>query len=137
MKLVISTFIAGLLFGAGLTISQMVNPDKVVSFLDVAGNWDPSLAIVMASAFITTFIGYRFVLKRPAPFFEGKFKLPTREDIDMPLIGGAALFGIGWGLVGLCPGPALSSLSFAGLNSIIFLAAMLVAIISFRIIIRN
>ena len=134
MKVAFSTFIAGLLFGAGLTLSQMVNPDKVISFLDVAGNWDPSLGFVMASALTVTFVGYKFVLKKPAPFFDTKFRLPTRNDIDPPLILGAALFGIGWGLAGLCPGPALSSLSFAGVNSFIFVAAMLVSILAVRTI---
>jgi len=134
MKVAISTFVAGLIFGAGLTVSQMVNPDKVISFLDVAGNWDPSLGFVMASALIVTFVGYKFVLKKPSPFFESKFKLPTRKDIDPPLILGAALFGIGWGMAGLCPGPALSSLSFAGTNSFIFVAAMLVSIVAVRVI---
>ena len=136
MKLSISTFIAGLLFGAGLTISQMVNPSKVIAFLDIGGNWDPSLAFVMGGALVVTFIGYKFVLKKPAPLFEEKFRLPTRTDIDGRLIAGAALFGIGWGLAGLCPGPALASLSFAGVNSVIFVAAMLVAIAIFRVVKR-
>lgn len=136
MKISLSTFIAGLLFGAGLTVSQMVNPDKVISFLDIFGNWDPSLAFVMGGAMIVTFMGYKLVLKNAAPFFEEKFRLPTRKDIDSPLILGAALFGIGWGLAGLCPGPALASLSFAGYNGLIFVASMLVSIILFRVIRR-
>lgn len=132
MKLPLSTFIAGLLFGAGLTVSQMVNPDKVISFLDLAGDWDPSLAFVMGGALIVTFIGYKLILKNAAPFFEKKFRLPTRKDIDSPLIIGAALFGIGWGVAGLCPGPALANLSFAGYNGLIFVASMLVSIVLFR-----
>lgn len=133
MKLPLSTFIAGALFGAGLTVSQMVNPDKVISFLDITGSWDPSLAFVMGGALIVTFIGYKLILKNAAPFFEEKFRLPTRKDIDAPLIIGAALFGVGWGLAGLCPGPALASLSFAGYNGAIFVASMLVSIILFRL----
>lgn len=133
MKLPLSTFFAGLLFGAGLTVSQMVNPDKVISFLDIAGNWDPSLAFVMGGALIVTFIGYKLVLKNPAPFFEDKFRLPTRKDIDAPLIGGAALFGIGWGLAGLCPGPALASVSFAGPNAYIFVGTMILTIFAYRL----
>jgi len=97
MKLSVSTFFAGLIFGAGLTVSQMVNPTKVIAFLDITGDWDPSLAFVMGGALIVTFIGYKFVLKSTTPLFEKNFRLPTRKDIDTPLLLGAALFGIGWG----------------------------------------
>lgn len=134
MKLSLSTFFAGLLFGTGLTISQMVNPEKVMSFLDITGNWDPSLAFVMGGALIVTFIGYKFVLRRSAPFFEGRFRLPTRKDIDLPLVTGAALFGIGWGLAGLCPGPALASAGFAGINALIFVGTMVITIFVYRLV---
>lgn len=134
MKFSLSTFFAGLLFGAGLTVSQMVNPTKVIAFLDIGGKWDPSLAFVMGGALVVTFIGYKYVLKSPAPFFDDRFRLPTRQDIDSPLIVGAAVFGIGWGLAGLCPGPALASLSFAGTNGLIFVASMGVTILLFRVI---
>ena len=134
MRLPLSTFIAGLLFGGGLTISQMINPQKVISFLDVTGDWDPSLAFVMGGALIVTLIGYRLVLKRNGPLFEDKFRLPTRNDIDAPLIAGAALFGVGWGLAGLCPGPALASASFAGMNAFIFVGTMVLTIFVFRFI---
>lgn len=133
MKLPLSTFLAGLIFGLGLTISQMVNPEKVISFLDITGDWDPSLAFVMGGALLTTFFGYRFVLKKPSPLFSEKFRLPTRRDIDKPLIIGASLFGVGWGLVGLCPGPALANLTFAGQNGIIFIMSMLLSVIVFRL----
>lgn len=133
MRLAISTFIAGLLFGGGLTVSQMVNPEKVISFLDVTGNWDPSLAFVMGGALLVTLIGYKLVLKRSGPMFDDKFRLPTRKDIDAPLLTGAALFGIGWGLAGLCPGPALASASFAGLNAYIFVGTMVLTIFVFRL----
>jgi uncharacterized membrane protein YedE/YeeE len=132
MKLSVSTFIAGLIFGAGLTVSQMVNPSKVIAFLDIFGDWDPSLAFVMGGALLVTFLGYKVVLRSPAPLFDERFRLPTRKDIDSPLIIGAALFGIGWGLAGLCPGPALASLSFSGQNGFIFVASMLGSIIAFR-----
>jgi len=134
MRLPVSTFIAGLLFGGGLTVSQMVNPEKVISFLDITGNWDPSLAFVMGGALLVTLIGYKFVLKRSGPLFDDKFRLPTRKDIDAPLLIGAALFGIGWGLAGLCPGPALASASFAGTNAYIFVATMILTILLFRFI---
>ncbi len=136
-KLLLSTFGAGLLFGMGLTISQMVNPAKVISFLDISGNWDPSLAFVMASALMVTMIGYRFVLKKPAPLFAGKFRLPTRTDIDAPLVIGAVLFGMGWGLAGLCPGPAIANLSFAGKNGFIFLLSMLAGMAVYRLMRRG
>lgn len=132
MRLPISTFIAGLLFGGGLTVSQMVNPEKVISFLDITGNWDPSLAFVMGGALLVTLVGYRIVLKRGEPLFDEKFRLPTRKDIDAPLLVGAALFGAGWGLAGLCPGPALASVSFAGLNAYIFVGTMLATIFIYR-----
>ncbi len=119
-----SAFLVGSIFGLGLLISEMVNPAKVIAFLDVTGNWDPSLALVMASALIVTFLGYRFVLRRPQPFFEPRFFLPTRQDIDARLVGGSALFGIGWGLAGLCPGPALSNLSFSGADGLLFAGVM-------------
>jgi len=134
MKLSLSTFFAGLLFGAGLTVAQMVNPAKVIAFLDIGGDWDPSLAFVMGGALLVTFAGYKFVLKSSAPFFEDRFRLPTREDVDTPLIIGAAIFGIGWGLTGLCPGPALASLSFAGLNGLIFAVSMAGSVLAFRLI---
>ncbi|GGX62117.1 transporter [Litorimonas cladophorae] len=132
MRLPVSTFIAGLLFGGGLTVSQMVNPEKVISFLDITGNWDPSLAFVMGGALLVTLVGYRIVLKRSEPLFDEKFRLPTRKDIDAPLLVGAALFGAGWGLAGLCPGPALAGASFAGLNAYIFVGTMIATIFTYR-----
>lgn len=137
LKSAISTFFAGLLFGVGLTISQMVNPAKVIAFLDISGDWDPSLAIVMVSALAITFFGYRYILRTSKPLFSSEFRLPKRQDIDARLILGAVLFGIGWGLVGLCPGPAISGLTFAGLNVILFLSSMLITIVGFRVITRK
>jgi len=137
VRLPVSTFFAGFLFGAGLTVSQMVNPSKVIAFLDITGEWDPSLAFVMGGALLVTFIGYRFILRSTTPLFENSFRLPTRKDIDAPLLYGSALFGIGWGVAGLCPGPALASLSFAGLNGLIFGASMLVTIAVFRLLRRS
>ncbi len=117
---------AGIVFGLGLAIGQMTNPDKVLAFLDVAGAWDPSLVLVMGGAVVVSMVMFRLVLKRPQPVFEGRFYLPTRESIDRRLLGGAAVFGIGWGLIGLCPGPAISSLAFGHAESFAFVAAMLV-----------
>lgn len=103
-------YLAGLLFGLGLAISGMTDPARVIGFLDVAGDWDPTLVFVLGGAVITTFIGYRLVWRRQTPLFESRFQLPTRRDLDTRLLGGAALFGIGWGLSGYCPGPAVASL---------------------------
>ena len=137
MKLSLSTFIAGLIFGVGLTISQMINPAKVLAFLDISGDWDPSLAFVMGGALITTFIGYKFILRNSTPLFEKGFQLPTRKDIDAPLIIGASLFGIGWGLVGLCPGPAISGVGISGINGLIFLGTMIGTVILYRVLQKN
>lgn len=136
MKRMIASFVAGGLFGAGLLVSQMTNPAKVLAFLDISGEWDPSLAFVMGGALLVTLIGYRFVLRRDRPIFSDRFRLPTRSDIDGRLMTGAALFGIGWGLAGLCPGPALASLLFGGLPVLLFVLAMLVSMAVTRRILR-
>lgn len=134
MKISISCLLAGVLFGCGLTVSQMINPAKVISFLDISGNWDPSLAFVMGAALTITFIGYRTVLKRKIPLLVDKFQLPSRSDADTKLIFGASIFGIGWGIAGLCPGPAIASISFGGNNSIIFVVTMTITIFIYRYI---
>jgi len=133
MGRVFISFLAGCLFGAGLLISQMTNPAKVISFLNVFGNWDPSLAFVMASALIVTFVGYRFILKSDSPMYGVKFHLPERRDIDWRLITGTGLFGVGWGLSGLCPGPALSIATFGGMNILYFLGGMIGSIVIFQL----
>jgi uncharacterized membrane protein YedE/YeeE len=127
MRLVAS-YIIGLIFGIGISISGMANPAKVLNFFDVAGTWDPSLIFVMGGALITTFIGYRFVLRRPAPSFEETFKLPTRRDLDLPLIGGSAIFGIGWGIAGFCPGGALPALGTGRSEVFIFTVALIAGV---------
>ncbi|MDX2306963.1 MAG: DUF6691 family protein [Hyphomicrobium sp.] len=121
----VSFFISGLLFGAGLIVSGLANPAKVQNFLDVAGTWDPSLALTMGAAVATTAIGYRFAWARKGPVFAERFQLPSRTDIDARLVAGAALFGIGWGLVGYCPGPALAALPIGGVATATFVAAMI------------
>ncbi|MDA9403308.1 DUF6691 family protein [Bradyrhizobium sp. CCBAU 45389] len=121
-------FAIGLIFGIGLIVSGMSNPAKVLNFLDVggipAGTWDASLAFVMAGAVAVTFIGFSRVLKLPRPFFADRFYLPTRRDIDPRIVAGPAIFGIGWGLAGFCPGPALTALGFGSVSAVIFVAAM-------------
>ncbi|MBS9476381.1 DUF6691 family protein [Ancylobacter radicis] len=115
----------GLIFGVGLVISGMSNPAKVLNFLDLAGTFDPSLAFVMGGAVLVAFIGFRLALSRPAPLLAPRFQLPTRSDIDARLIVGPALFGIGWGLGGFCPGPAFTALGLGATGTLIFVPAML------------
>lgn len=122
----LSTFAAGLLFGLGLVVSGLINPAKVLNFLDVAGTFDPSLAITMAVAVATTAAGYRLVLQRSRPLFADAFQIPSGSSIDARLVGGAVLFGVGWGLVGFCPGPALAAAALGFEPALIFTAAMLV-----------
>jgi uncharacterized membrane protein YedE/YeeE len=117
--------IAGLVFGLGLAISEMINPAKVLAFLDIAGSWDPSLALVMAGALTVTAVGFRLAQRRTAPWLAPRFEIPRGGKIDGALLAGAAIFGIGWGLVGFCPGPAIASLAFANTGSLVFVAAML------------
>lgn len=116
--------LAGLLFGAGLVVAQMTDPNKVLAFLDVTGAWDPSLMLVMGGAVAVTFAGYRWALGRPAPLFDGRFHLPTALAIDGPLLMGSALFGLGWGLAGYCPGPALASIGFGNAEALWMVPAM-------------
>ena len=120
----LSSFGAGLLFGIGLWVSGMALPKKVLDFLDVTGNWDPSLLLVMGGAVAVTLAAFRPALKRPKPFFGERFVVPTRKDIDLPLVAGAALFGLGWGIAGYCPGPALTALSNLTVEVFAFVAAM-------------
>mgnify|MGYP001797655706 CR=1 FL=1 len=122
----LAAFVTGLVFSTGLIISGMINPAKVIGFLDLFGAWDPSLAFVMLGAVAVNFIGLRVILNRPHPAFANGFSLPTRRDIARPLILGATLFGLGWGLAGLCPGPALAALTAAPTTAAGFVAAMLI-----------
>lgn len=124
MARILTALVTGLIFGLGLAVAGMTDPAKVLGFLDLAGDWDPSLAFVMGAGVIVTFIGYRLVLKRSGPVLAGAFQIPTRKDIDGNLIAGAALFGIGWGVAGYCPGPALSSLVSGALPVVALVASM-------------
>jgi uncharacterized membrane protein YedE/YeeE len=120
----LTTYLIGLVFGLGIVISGMANPAKVLNFFDIAGTWDPSLAFVLGGAVLTTFVGYKFVLRRPAPMFETMFSLPFRTELDWKLIGGSAVFGIGWGIAGFCPGAALPVLGTGKLSVIIFVVSL-------------
>ena len=124
----ISLILIGALFGGGLALSGMLNPSKVAGFLDLFGIWDPSLAFVMGGGVVANFIGHRIVTRRAAPIFASEgagFRLPTSSAIDSRLVLGSALFGIGWGLAGLCPGPAISSLLLAPGDAGLFVLMML------------
>jgi uncharacterized membrane protein YedE/YeeE len=120
--------ISGLLFGAGLYVSQMVDPMKVLRFLDFGaiprGGWDPSLACVIVAAIAVMFVAVRIGRRRQAPLFDTRFHQPEFERIDAPLVAGAALFGIGWGMSGICPGPAISLIAFWPPNLLIYLLAL-------------
>lgn len=126
------TFLASLLFGLGLVISGLANPAKVQNFLDIAGAWDPSLVFTMAAAILVTRLGYVLVFKRGHPVFAETFHLPTATRIDLKLVAGAAVFGIGWGLVGYCPGPALVALPLGNHGTYVFVGAMIVGMLAAR-----
>ncbi|ALP52062.1 hypothetical protein Tel_02290 [Candidatus Tenderia electrophaga] len=118
--------LAGALFGLGLCVSHMADPAKVINFLDVAGHWDPSLILVMVGALAVTLLAFAWVLKRPAPLFASEFKVPIAAQVDRKLLLGAALFGIGWGMIGYCPGPAITALGF-GLNTPLMVVLAMIA----------
>jgi uncharacterized protein len=133
---VIIQLLIGVLFGTGLVVAGMSNPQKVLNFLDIAaiasGEWDPSLAIVLGGAVVTTFIGYRLAFKRERPLLDTQFHLPKKSAIDPPVLIGSAIFGIGWGLAGFCPGPAFTALGTGSASAMIFVAAMLVGMAGAR-----
>jgi uncharacterized membrane protein YedE/YeeE len=120
----LAALLSGLLIGSGLAVSGMVNPAKVLNFLDLAGTFDATLLFVLGGAAVTTFIGYKLVLGRDRPLFAERFQLPATTDIDARLLAGAAIFGIGWGLAGFCPGPAIAAAVSLRLEPFVFLVAM-------------
>ena len=128
---VVFAAIAGLVFGLGLLISGMASPEKVLGFLDLAGPWDPSLALVMGGAIAVGLLGFALVRKRSKSVLGEPMQMPTRKDIDAPLVVGASLFGIGWGLAGYCPGPALVGITAGIPSALIFTVAMLAGMIAF------
>ncbi len=124
MKQVLIALVSGIIFGIGLSLSQMINPNKVINFLDITGQWDPSLAFVMMGALIVTFISFRIILKKPDPILEESFHLSKRTDIDKALLAGAAIFGIGWGMSGYCPGPAVASIGSGSIEAIVMVVSI-------------
>lgn len=132
MKTNVFALLSGTLFGLGLSVSHMINPAKVLAFLDVAGHWDPSLALVMASALTVMALAWRWQ-RRQSAALSGDLRLKGLNNIDAPLVIGSMLFGTGWGLVGYCPGPAISSLALLSLKPLIFVAAMIVGMALFQV----
>ncbi len=126
MKSALAAFAAGLLFAVGLALSGMTQPTKVVGFLDVTGNWDPSLAMVMAGALAVYVVAFPLIRKRNTPLLSTAFDIPTRRDFTVPLVAGAVLFGLGWGVAGFCPGPAVAALGAGMSESWLFVGTMLV-----------
>ncbi|MDG5751689.1 YeeE/YedE family protein [Qipengyuania sp. XHP0211] len=125
MRTALTSIVSGVLFGAGLALGGMTDPARVRGFLDIFGDWDPTLAFVMGGAVIVMAIAWRIVPRLPEPVFAGEFHLPTKSDLTPRLIGGAALFGIGWGIAGLCPGPGIAALVIEPAAAAIFVVAML------------
>jgi uncharacterized membrane protein YedE/YeeE len=137
MKKYLVAFAGGIIFGLGLCISKMVDPNKIMGFLDVAGNWDPSLLLVMFSALVIVSIGYRLALKREKPVLDQKFYLPTNNQLDIKLILGAILFGVGWGLIGYCPGPIVTSLGFLSVDIVLVFISMLVGMVTWTLLAKE
>ncbi len=127
----IATF-SGLLFGFGLSLSQMIDRERVLGFLDVAGAWDPTLLFVLGGAVTVTLITFQFVLRQPRPILTERFYLPTKKNIDLPLVAGAAIFGIGWGIAGYCPGPAITALVLRTWNPALFVVALMIGSLTYR-----
>lgn len=134
--LLVTAFIAGLIFGTGLILSGMTNPAKVLAFLDVTGQWDPSLAFVMVGAILVAAIGFRFAGQRGRSLFGVRLHLPGAVGIDRRLLLGSLTFGAGWGLVGYCPGPAIAALAVGGRSTLMFVGAMIAGMVVFEVVER-
>ncbi|WP_306089974.1 DUF6691 family protein [Qipengyuania flava] len=128
------SLLSGILFGAGLALGGMTDPARVRGFLDLFGAWDPTLAFVMGGAVIVMAVAWRMVARMPQPWLAEAFHLPTRADLTPRLIGGAALFGVGWGIAGLCPGPGIAALVVEPMSAAVFVAAMLVGMAAVRLV---
>lgn len=131
------SFLSGLLFGIGLLVSGMANPQKVLNFLDITGHWDPSLMLVMVGAIAVGLVSFRLAKQRTLTFLGLGMKLPTADKVDNRLIGGSLLFGMGWGLAGFCPGPALVALGSGEFKALVFVLAMIAGMLLFEYLDRN
>jgi uncharacterized protein len=125
MAQIVAAFAIGIIFALGLAVSEMINPGRVLGFLDFAGHWDPTLLLVMAGALVVTVPIFPMILRRPKPLLAAQFTLPMKTRLDQPLALGAAVFGVGWGLAGFCPGPALAALASRSPSVILFVIAMI------------
>lgn len=134
MKINLSTFVVGFLFALGLGLSGMTRPEKIVGFLNIFGNWDPSLIFVMVGSIMVHFVTYKWIRKKEAPWFATKWNVPTRKDITPALVIGGMIFGIGWGLGGYCPGPAVTSLASLQLRPLVFVASMIIGMYLFGVV---
>lgn len=132
MKRLLPAIVVGLIFGAGLALSDMINPARVLAFLDLAGDWDPTLAYVLSGALLPSAIGYWLSRRMKRPLFDQQFRIPQNRAVEGKLLAGAAIFGIGWGLVGFCPGPAIAALGFGLWQAWLFVLAMLAGMIAHR-----
>lgn len=134
MKKLIAALAGGIIFGLGLTVSQMANPQVVLSFLTLDAGWNPALMLVMGGAVLVTFIGYRLIFSRGKPMYDEQFRLPQRGDIDKRLVAGATLFGVGWGITGYCPGPALVGAFLLDSRALVFVGAFIVGVALFEVL---
>ncbi|NOT84477.1 MAG: YeeE/YedE family protein [Methylococcaceae bacterium] len=134
MNTFIIALVSGIVFGVGLALSQMTNPSKVLNFLDIAGNWDPSLMLVMVGALTVTILSFTQILKRPMPLFDKQFYLSSKSAIDKPLIIGASIFGMGWGISGYCPGPAVAGLGLGNSEAIVMIFGIYMGFIAHRLL---
>ena len=132
----IVALLTGILFGVGLGVAQMIDPNKIRNFLDIAGNWDASLMFVLAAALVTSFVAFKIILKQKAPRFADAFAVPTQNNIDRSLLIGATLFGVGWGVAGYCPGPGFAALALGSWEPIVFVLTMAVGFAMHRLVTR-
>ncbi len=133
----IAALATGVLFGLGLGVAQMIDPNKIINFLDIAGAWDVSLMLVLGAAVTTTFFAFRLILRLPAPRFNKRFFLPQEQLLDARLLIGAALFGIGWGMAGYCPGPGFAALTIGSWEPVVFIGAMFAGFALHRVTVRT
>jgi uncharacterized protein len=134
MMTLIFSFFAGLLFGVGLIFSGMTNPERIIGFLDITGKWDPSLLFVMLGAITISFFAFREASKKSTSILGRPMSIPTKKEIDVRLIVGSIIFGIGWGFAGYCPGPGIASIAIGKLQPIIFVIAMLIGMLAYEVI---